>query len=65
MNMNDCFVVTKHNATGRSLHFYPTYEAAYKNGQRFIEEDGAHRVDIKSPGGDCLRTFAAGMVQVK
>ena len=65
MNMNDCFQVTEFNQSGLSRHFYPEYEAAFRASKRFLEEDGATKVEIKSPGGDCLRVFGLGMVQVK
>jgi len=65
MNMNDCFVVTEFNQLGLSRHFYPEYEDAFRAGKRFIDEDGAEKVEIKSPGGDCLRVFGLRIVQVK
>ena len=62
---NSLFRVRERTTTGYKDHFYPDYERAYRATKRFLEEDGATKVEIKSPGGDYLRVFGPGMVQVK
>lgn len=57
--------VREHTGSGWIDHFYQTYDKAYKMAEIFIRDYDAESVEIKSPGGDYVRTFKAGIVEVK
>lgn len=62
---DNMFRVREHTGAGWIDHFYQTYDKAYKMAEIFIRDYDAESVEIKSPGGDYVRTFKAGIVEVK
>ena len=59
------FRVREHTGAGWIDHFYPDFNKAYKMAETLINDYHVKSVEIKSPGGDYVRTFKAGIVEVK